>query len=105
MFGELLEHRKCTRDFRDLCSSLDLAPSRKYSLKDRAEEVLKQMNKGLKLHPHDLVLIFFDNIGFKILGRQASYDQWIIVNIVVVNESDLKKLGFYQNDDHTKQIS
>ena len=60
------------------------------------------MNEGLKFHLYDLVLIFFHNIGCKILGQQALYDQWIIVNNVVVNESDLKKSRFYQDNDPTE---
>jgi hypothetical protein len=39
MFGELLNWQRLTRDFRDLCSALNLAPSRKYTLKARAESV------------------------------------------------------------------
>ncbi len=59
---------------------------------------MKQLKEGLDLHPRDLVLLLFDNIGFKILGRQASYDQWILVKIVVVPEAKLKEAGFYQDD-------
>ena len=50
MFGELLQRQKFTRDFRDLCSCLSLAPSRKYSLKDRAGEAMKQLKEGFLSH-------------------------------------------------------
>ena len=50
----------------------------------------------------DLVLLLFDNVGFKILGRQASYDQWIMMNIIILREDTLKAAGFYQ---HHNQIS
>jgi len=41
-------------------------------------------------------VLLFDNVGFKILGRQASYDQWIMMNIVILREDTLKAAGFYQ---------
>ena len=37
-------------------TSFNLAPSRSFSLKERAEKVLKQMKEGLKVAPRDLVL-------------------------------------------------
>lgn len=106
MFKALLARQKITQDFENLCSTLNLAPSRGLTLKSRAEATLEHLRKGIKVHPRDLVLLFFDNVGFKVLGRQASYDQWIIINIVVVTEEKLKKAGFYQDDKpNNQQIS
>jgi len=96
MFGELLNRQRLTRDFRDLCSALNLAPSRKFTLKSRAESVLTHLREGIDLGVRDLVVLLFDNVGFKILGRQASYDQWIMMNIVILREDTLKAAGFYQ---------
>jgi hypothetical protein len=96
MFGELLNRQRLTRDFRDLCSALNLAPSRKFTLKSRAESVLTHLREGIDLGLRDLVVLLFDNVGFKILGRQASYDQWIMMNIVILREDTLKAAGFYQ---------
>ena len=90
MFGELLAKQKVSWDFRDMCSALNLAPSQKYTLHARAKTVLNQLLKYIDLGARDLVLLFFDNIRFKVLGRQASYDQWILINIVVIPENDLK---------------
>jgi hypothetical protein len=73
-----------------MCSALNLAPSQKYTLHARAKTVLNQLLKYIDLGARDLVLLFFDNIRFKVLGRQASYDQWILINIVVIPENDLK---------------
>lgn len=39
------------------------------------------------------------------LGREAGYDQWIIVNIVVIKEEDLKAAGFYNDEDPNARIS
>jgi hypothetical protein len=102
MFGELLNRQRLTRDFRDLCSALNIAPSRKFTLKSRAESVLTHLQEGINLGMRDLALLLFDNVGFKILGRQASYDQWIMMNIIILREDTLKAAGFYQ---HHNQIS
>ena len=99
MFGELLNRQRLTRDFRDLCSALNLAPSRKFMLKSRAESVLTHLREGINIGVRDLVLLLFDNVGFKILGRQASYDQWIMMNIIILCEDTLKGAGFYQNNN------
>lgn len=39
------------------------------------------------------------------LGREAGYNQWIIVNIVVIKEEDLKAAGFYNDEDPNARIS
>ncbi len=67
MFGELLNRQRLTRDFQDLCSALNLAPSCKFMLKSRAESVLTHLQEGINLGVRDLVLLLFDNVGFKIL--------------------------------------
>jgi hypothetical protein len=107
MFGDLIQRQRVTRDFSDLCSVLNLAPSREFTLKERTETVLNQLKDGIHLGARDLVFLFFDNVGFKILGRQASYDQWIVINIVVVPEADLKAAGFYNDEasDNQQMIS
>jgi hypothetical protein len=106
MFGELLRRQRTTQDFSNLCSILSLAPSVKHQLKAGAEATLEQLRQGIPVKARDLVLLFFDNIGFKVIGRQASYDQWILMNIVVVPEKDLMQAGFYQDDaDDTDRIS
>ncbi len=37
--------------------------------------VLNQLRNGIDVGARDLVLLFFDNVRFKVLGRQASHDQ------------------------------
>ena len=86
MMNVLLNKQKVTRNFIDALSAFSLAPSRSYMLRDRLEGVINQHKKGLDIKPRDLVIIYFDNVGYKVLGRQASYDQWIVVSIVVITE-------------------
>ena len=45
-----------------------------------------------------MVILVFDNVGFKILGKMCSYDQWTLLNIIVIKEEDLKKAGFYRDN-------
>ncbi len=75
-------------------------------MKARAESVLAQLRLGIELGARDLVVLLFNNVGFKILGRQASYDQWIMMNIIVVRKKTLKVAGFYKDDgQRDNQIS
>jgi hypothetical protein len=104
MFGELLQRQNVSRQFLDICSAFQLAPSRKFYWKDWSKEVISALEKGLTIRPRDVVLLLFDNIGFKVLGKFASYDQWTLLQIIVIKEDDLKKAGFY-NDDGQEQIS
>ncbi len=77
MFGELLIRQRLTRDFWDLCSALNLAPSRN-TLNSRADSVLTQLQEDINLGVHDLVLLLFDNVGFSWLSgllRPVDYDE------------------------------
>ena len=105
MFNDKLAREQVSNDFKDLCSALSITPCRKHTMKGRAKIALERMKEGIDVKPRDLVLLFFDNVGFKVLGRQASYDQWIVINTIVIPEAKLKELGFYQDDNVNKQIS
>ncbi len=48
--------------------------------------------------PRELLIILFDNVGFRVIGRHAGYDQWIAMNYIVVTEKDLIATGFYEED-------
>ena len=43
MFNELLYRQKTTREFKDLLSAFNLAPSRSFTLRQRTEDVIKQL--------------------------------------------------------------
>ena len=95
---ELMGKQKLTRNFQDFLPVFGLGPSRKYVHGHRLQKILDSRKLGLKIKPRDLVIILFDNVGFKVLGRHASYDQWVIVNIIVITEAQLKAAGFYKDD-------
>ena len=71
----LLNKQKVTRNFIDALSAFSLALSQSYRVRGRLEEVINQHKKGLNIKPRDLVVLYFDNVGYKVLGRQASYNQ------------------------------
>lgn len=101
----LMEKQRLTRNFADLLSAFRLAPSRAYAHMDQIQKVLDNSKIGLKIGPRDLVIVLFDNVGFKVLGRQAGYDQYTIFNIVIITEEQLKAAGFYRDDDASNRIS
>lgn len=101
----LMEKQRLTRNFSDLLSAFRLAPSRAYAHSDQIQKVLDNSKHGLKIGPRDLVILLFDNVGFKVLGRQAGYDQYTIFNVVIITEAQLKSAGFYRDDDASNRIS
>ena len=103
LFGDLLDRQCVTQDFRDFCTTCQLAPSRKYSRKEKSLKVIQHLTDGLFLKPRELLIILFDNVGFRVIGRHAGYDQWIAMNYIVVTERDLIAAGFYE-EDVTKRI-
>ena len=65
--------------------------------------MIQHLTDGLFLKPRELLIILFDNVGFRVIGRHAGYDQWIAMNYIVVTERDLIAAGFYE-EDVTKRI-
>ena len=105
MFGQCLESHSTSKDFKQLCSAFQLAPSAKFSMKARSQKYQKSLQKGLKASSRDLVAILSDNIGFKQKGKHASYDQWTVTNIIVILEKALIDAGIYCDDDPGKRLS
>lgn len=68
MLGEEIAQQTVSNDFKNLSSAFGLAPSRNYTQKERAKIALEWMKKGLDVQPRDFVLLFFNNVGFKVLG-------------------------------------
>jgi hypothetical protein len=105
MMDEVLIRQKTTKEFKAFCSASNLASSSSHTTRSRTKAALEKLKAGINPGPRDLVIIYFDNIGFKILGRHASYDQWVVIDIVTIPESVLKADGFYQDDNPAAQIS
>lgn len=102
MLMEIVSRNMVSKQFLDTLSAYRLAPSRGFSLKQRSLAVIKSIRSGTVINSRDFVVLLFDNIGFKILGKNASYDQWTIFHIVVVPETTLKAMGFYQDKAEMK---
>ncbi len=104
MLGEYLSRFPLSKEVKNLLSALQVTPSQNFSLLKRSEKVLEKLETGLKIGPHDLVFILADNIGFRVKGQMASYDQHTIVNVMVVPAEKLRAAGVY-DDDPTKRLS
>lgn len=96
MFGEQLARNHVSKQFKDICSAFRLAPSRNFSLRNYSKEVIKSITEGADLRPRDFVLLLFDNIGFKMLGKNASYNAWTLVQVIIIKEADLIKESHWQ---------
>lgn len=102
MLGEYLSRFTLSKEVQSLLSAFQLTPSKNFSLSQRSKDVLAKLKKGKTIGPLDLVFILADNIGFRVKGQMASYDQHTIVNVVVVPAEKLRAAGVY-NDDPTKR--
>ena len=98
LFGDLLIWQCVTQDFRDLCTACQLTPSRKWTRKDKSIKVIQHLTDGVTLDPRELLIMLYDNIGFRVKGRHAGYDQWIAMNYIVISVEDLIAAGFYEED-------
>ncbi|KAL3774776.1 hypothetical protein ACHAWO_012213 [Cyclotella atomus] len=105
MMNELLHRQKVSREFHDHMSRWGLSASRKYDLSARLTEAVNQMANEVIALPRDLPVAFFDNIGFIVPGRHAGYDQYTLVDIVVLTEAELKAVGFYNDENPDGRIS
>ena len=68
MMNVLLNKQKAMQNFMAAISAFSLAPSRSYRLRRWLEEVINQHKKGLNIKPCDLIVLYFDNVGYKVLG-------------------------------------
>ena len=59
---------------------------------------------GTELDALGILLLNFDNIGFKILGQLAPYSSYTLFQEMHVKQPRLKELNIY-NDDPTQHLS
>ena len=45
---------------------------------------------------HWMLLIMYDNLGFRIKGARAGYDQYTMVICQMISPADLRRVGFYK---------
>ena len=49
-----------------------------------------------------LLIFIYDNIGFRIRGAQAGYDQYVLIQVMGIGMDQLKKIGFYSGAGQPK---
>ncbi len=76
--ADLIECQKVSAPFRDILCTLWLIPCRTLSDKKECEKVVQTLMAGIHIGPHDMAVLNGDNVGFTILGEEASYSQWIL---------------------------
>ena len=77
-----------------------LAPSQEFQRLDDAKESVQRLREGIPdLDPHDLLLILYDNIGFRKLGSKPGYEQYTALQIIRVAKEKLVEWGVYPKED------
>jgi hypothetical protein len=82
----------------DLLTRYRIAASRQRTRLKDIEAVNRKIEEGWKIDRmrYGLVFIIYDNLGFRILGARAGYDQYTMILVFFISPEQLKELGFYQ---------
>ncbi|KAL7540626.1 hypothetical protein ACHAXR_010257 [Thalassiosira sp. AJA248-18] len=98
MIGDQMEMQSCSSLFKELLSAFRVCYSKDYSDKAQCEAVVKQLTEGIEVGANDLCLLNGDNIGFTILGKNASYNQWILFQDIIIRLERLRELKIHRDD-------
>ena len=81
----------------DLLTRYRIAASRERTRLRDIEAVNRKIEDGWKIDRmrYGLVFIIYDNLGFRILGARAGYDQYTMILVFFITPEQLKELGFY----------
>ena len=84
-------------------SKLGVAPSQEFVRLDQTKRGANNIAKGLELDPHDLIMILYDNIGFRRKGTTPGYEQFTAIQLLRVTKKTLQEWGIYSKKDFDDQ--
>ena len=79
-----------------LCK-LRISSSRERMRLEDITNVKNQLIKGWDMsgRKYGLIFVMYDNLGFKIRGASAGYDQYIVIAVLFISPKQLQEIGFY----------
>lgn len=82
----------------NLCK-LRIGTSRERARLEDIKKISGKLLKGwnLKGRKYGLIFVMYDNLGFRIRGAQAGYDQYIVIAVVFISPQQLIDMGFYRS--------
>ena len=105
MLGAQLEMQKVSTKFRDMLTAFRIASSFKTSYKHICQEIVARLMKGVSVGPYDWPFCNGDNVGFKKLGDEASYEQFTAFQDIIVRQQRLEEIGIHVTNDRSTQLS
>lgn len=79
-------------------TSLGICGSRNYTRLKNLRDVNEKILQGWRFIEKKwcVVVVVYDNIGFKVRGKRAGYDQYTGIQVITISKERLKKAGFYK---------
>ena len=104
MLSEQLEMQKVSKVFREMLSAFRLVSNLNSSNKKLYKTIVNSLMKGVHVGSNDMCLCNGDNVGFTVLGENARYDQWTLLQDIVLRQPRLLEIGLHIPNDRDKQL-
>ena len=88
-----------------ILSKLGIAPSQEYIRLEEDSIGLKKLHKGLRCTCHDLILLLYDNLGFRKKGSVPGFEQFTAIQLATLSKELLQKWGIYPTPDNPHTLS
>ena len=97
----LLNNQNVSKTVSSALCKLRISASRETVRLENIDKVNEQLTKGWDLVGKKfwLTFVMFDNLGFRILGAKAGYDQYIVVAVVFISSKQLQEIGLYRHPE------
>jgi hypothetical protein len=105
MMSEQLVIQDVTKAFQELLSAWRISTHQTSGFNNLCREIKKNMLEGVSIGPFDMTLCNCDNIGFTVKGRQASYNQYTVIQDCLVRRLRLMGIGIYTPKNVSTQLS
>lgn len=77
-------------------SKLGVAPSQEFTRLNQTKRGAINIVKGLIKDRHDLIMILYDNIGFRRKGTTPGFEQFTAIQLLRITKEMLQKWGIYK---------
>jgi hypothetical protein len=107
LIGNQLVANPVSQSLNKILNKIGIAPSKQqYRLKDilKSEQTMLGGLTGL-LDPHDMWLMLYDNIGFRVCGSAPGWKQFVAIQLVRIRKERAKELNLYQKDQSQPAVS
>lgn len=108
IIGAQLNARTADKTLVSFLSSFGLCQSNTTYLKELRKNLKEKVLQGLDFEQigiRDYLLWYYDNIGFRIRGGKAGYEQHTVLICIRITEDELKELGIYPSEGREKGLS